>query len=284
MSSGRLALLTALALVCFAGNSLLCRAALGHGGMDPASFTAIRLASGAVMLVLLLSLRGALSGAMLAGSWTAGLALFVYAAGFSFAYVTLPAATGALLLFAAVQITMIGRALWTGERLRRWQWLGLTVAVVGVAMLLLPGAGAAPVAGSTLMVAAGVGWGVYSLIGKGSRSALRNTAANFVRTLPFAAVLSLLFIGRFSINLEGASLAAASGALTSALGYALWYAALPHLRATSASTLQLSVPILTALAGVVLLAEPIDARMWIATACVIGGIYLVLRGNREPTR
>ena len=284
MSPLRLAALTAIALICFAGNSLLCRAAFVGTAIDPATFTSVRLVSGALTLFLLLATRGAAGSALKGGSWRAAGALFVYAAAFSFAYVSLPAATGALLLFGAVQITMIGRGLRVGERLRHGQWLGLLLAIAGLGLLLLPGATAAPIVPSLLMVAAGVAWGAYSLFGQGSRNALTNTAANFLRTLPIAALLSMLMIGQFRLDAQGLALAAMSGALTSALGYAFWYAALPYLRATQAATLQLSVPVLTAIAGVTLLAEPASARLLAASVLVIGGIALVLWQFRQRER
>jgi drug/metabolite transporter (DMT)-like permease len=217
-----------------------------------------------------------------AGSWLSALALFVYAAAFSFSYVSLSAATGALLLFGAVQATMIGVGLWRGEHLRGWQWLGLVCALAGLVGLLLPGLSAPPLRGSALMLAAGVAWGVYSLRGKGSGDPLRVTAGNFLRTVVFAAALTVATLPWVSLDGPGVGFAIASGALASGIGYAIWYTALPDLRVTSAATVQLSVPVITAVGGVVLLGEPITLRLAIASIAVLGGIALVLvRKQRE---
>lgn len=237
----RVFFLTALAMLAFAGNSLLCRAALRETGLDAASFTTLRLLSGALTLWLIVVVR---RGARVrVGNWLSAMALFVYAAGFSFAYVSLPTGTGALLLFGAVQATMILYGLWSGDRLGLWQWLGLLLALGGVAGLLLPGLSAPPLGGSALMLAAGVAWGVYSLRGRGAGDATAKTAGNFIRALPFAVLLSLLFVDSFAWDLPGAGYAVLSGALASGLGYALWYAALPALKSTTAATVQLSVPV-----------------------------------------
>lgn len=270
----RVAVLTSLAMLAFAGNSLLCRAALHHTGIDPASFTGIRIVSGALVLGLLVRMRGGASAG--GGNWLSGLALFAYAAAFSFAYVSLPAATGALLLFGAVQATMIGHGIWRGERLRRLQVAGLVLACGGLVGLLLPGISAPPAFGSMLMLGAGVAWGVYSLRGRGAGDPTAVTAGNFLRALPFAAVLSLLMLHRSAIDPAGFWLAAASGAAASGIGYAIWYAALPSLKAATAATVQLSVPVITALGGVALLGEPVTLRLVMASAAVLGGIALVI--------
>jgi drug/metabolite transporter (DMT)-like permease len=281
MSPARTALLTALALAAFAGNSLLCRAALRDTPIDAASFTALRIASGALVLWLIVRLRS--TGPVRAGSWPSALALFAYAAAFSFAYLSLTAATGALLLFGAVQATMIGAGLARGERLHGRQWLGLLLASAGLVGLLLPGLTAPPLGGALLMIAAGAAWGVYSLRGRtidaGGADPIAVTSGNFVRAVPFAAALLLAAIpwGAMSrIDVAGAGYALMSGAVTSGMGYAVWYTALKGLKATSAATVQLSVPVLTALAGVVLLAEPLTARIVLASAAVLGGIALVI--------
>lgn len=278
----RLALLTALALLAFAGNSLLCRAALAHTPIDPASFTTIRLVSGALMLGLLVQTRPAAAGG--GGSWPSALALFVYAAAFSFAYVTLPAGMGALLLFGAVQASMIGWGLLQGERFTPMQLLGLVLALAGLVGLLLPGLSAPPLAGALLMIAAGVAWGVYSLRGKGAGDPMRVTAGNFVRTVPLALGMSLLFRDRVQIDVAGALYAVASGAITSGLGYAIWYNVLPHLRTSSAATLQLSVPVIAALGGVLWLNEGLTLRLVLASAAILGGIGLVIRKKAETKR
>jgi len=277
MTPARTLALTALAMTAFAGNSLLCRIALKHTSLDAASFTSIRLLSGALVLWLVARRwRSAQSGA---GSWPSALALFAYAAGFSFAYVSLPAATGALLLFGAVQATMIGYGLWKGERFRPLQLAGLALAFGGIVGLLLPGLSAPPLAGALLMLGAGVAWGVYSLRGKGAGDPTRVTAGNFLRAVPLALALSLSMLilkGGASLDAAGVGYAVASGALTSGLGYALWYAVLPALKATTAATVQLSVPVIAALGGIAFLGEPVTLRLALASAAILGGIALVV--------
>lgn len=274
MTAPRLAILTSLAMLAFAGNSLLCRVALKSTAIDAASFTTIRLLSGAATLWLIVHISRRASGGR--GSWPAALALFVYAAGFSYAYVNLTAAAGALLLFAAVQATMIGHGLWTGERLRRLQFIGLVLALGGLVSLLLPGLAAPPLPASLLMLLAGAAWGVYSLRGRGAGDPLRITAGNFLRAVPVAIALSVLMHESASLDSAGLWCAVASGALASGIGYAIWYTALPALQATSAATVQLSVPVIAALGGVVFLGEAITLRLLLASAAVLGGIALVI--------
>jgi drug/metabolite transporter (DMT)-like permease len=274
MSYPRTIILTMLAMIAFAGNSLLCRAALKHTSIDAASFTTIRLISGAMMLWLVVRIsRGARTGT---GNWPSALALFAYAAGFSFAYVSLPAATGALLLFGAVQATMIGHGIWAGERLLRLQLLGLVLALAGLVGLLLPGLSAPPVIGSLLMLGAGVAWGVYSLRGRGAGDPIRVTAGNFLRAVPVAAAMSVLMVDRTSLDNTGILYAVASGALASGIGYAIWYTALPALKAAKAATVQLSVPVIAAVGGAVLLGEPLTLRLVLSSAAILGGIALVI--------
>ncbi|WP_374602210.1 DMT family transporter [Arenimonas sp.] len=271
----RLALAVSLALLAFAGNSVLARLALRDGAMDPASFTALRLASGALVLWVLATLFR--KGAEGHGRWGSALALFAYAAFFSFAYVQLEAGAGALLLFGAVQVTMIGRGLWRGERLAAWQWLGLALAIAGLAGLLLPGLTAPPPGPAAMMVVAGVAWGVYSLRGQGGGDAIRVTAGNFTRCLPFAVVWSLLMVKDIRLDPAGVGYALASGALASGLGYAVWYTVLPTLRPSAAATLQLLVPLLVAIAGVSLLGEPATLRLALAALAIVGGVALVVQ-------
>jgi drug/metabolite transporter (DMT)-like permease len=274
MSYPRTIILTMLAMIAFAGNSLLCRAALKHTTIDAASFTTIRLISGAMMLWLVVRIsRGTQTGT---GSWLSALALFAYAAGFSFAYVGLPAATGALLLFGAVQATMIGHGIWAGERLLKLQLAGLVLALAGLAGLLLPGLSAPPVIGSLLMLGAGVAWGVYSLRGRGAGDPIGITAGNFLRAVPVAAALSVLLVDRASLDSAGFWYAVASGALASGIGYSIWYTALPALKAAKAATVQLSVPVIAAAGGIVFLGEPLTLRLALSSAAILGGIALVI--------
>lgn len=273
--------LTLLAMIAFAGNSLLCRLALQQTAIDPASFTALRIVSGALTLWLIVRVRSSSHSA--AGSWPSALALFAYAAAFSYAYVSLSAATGALLLFGAVQATMLGYGLWAGERLRRRQFIGLALAMSGLVGLLMPGLSAPPLAGALLMLGAGVAWGIYSLRGKGAGDATCITAGNFLRAVPMAVLLSLAALPWSSLDVPGFWYAIASGALASGVGYAIWYTALRGLKATSAATVQLSVPVITAVGGIVFLGETISLRLLITSAAILGGIALVVIDN-QPAR
>ncbi|KAF5407907.1 MAG: EamA-like transporter family protein [Candidatus Udaeobacter sp.] len=290
-------MLTLLAMIAFASNSLLCRAALKESSIDPATFTFLRIFSGAVALWLIMTVRKRMiaertssplvetgsSSSLVArhvlfryGNWISAAALFVYAAGFSFAYVSLSAGTGALLLFAAVQATMILWGLHKGERLSMIQIVGFILAVIGFVVLVFPGLSAPPLAGSILMLGAGVAWGVYSLRGKGERNAASVTAGNFVRAVPFATALIVIFAPWTHVDLAGIAYAIISGAVTSGLGYVVWYKALPGLKAASAATVQLSVPVLAATGGILLLGEPITLRYLLASVAVLGGIALVV--------
>ena len=270
----QLFLLTCLALLAFAGNSLLCRIALGPVGMDAASFTAIRLLSGALVLAVVLKLRGGSSAGK--GNWPSALALFAYAAAFSFAYLSLTAATGALLLFGAVQASMIGHGLWTGERFSAVQWLGLLLAAVGLLGLLLPGLSAPPLMGSLLMLAAGIAWAVYSLRGRGAGDPTVVTAGNFLRAAPIGLLLVLVFHKGLSLDASGIVYAIASGALASGLGYVAWYTVLPSLPATHAATVQLLVPVIAAVGGIIVLGETPSLRLMVAAIAILGGIAMVI--------
>lgn len=274
MTYSRITALTVLAMIAFAGNSLLCRVALKHTSIDAASFTTIRLISGAVMLLLVVRMSSLTQTGK--GNWPSALALFVYAAGFSFAYVSLPAGTGALLLFGAVQATMICHGIWSGERLLRLQFVGLLLALGGLVSLLMPGLSAPPLFGSILMLGAGFAWGVYSLRGKGAGNPTCVTTGNFLRAAPIAAALSLLMLNDASLDTAGFWYAVASGSLASGIGYAIWYTALPALKATNAATVQLSVPVIAALGGVVFLGEPITLRLVFASIAILGGIAFVI--------
>jgi len=265
-------------MIAFSGNTLFCRMALKLTRIDAASFTAIRLVSGAATLWLIVSLfRGHKSGK---GSWRSAVALFAYAIAYSYAYVTLPAAMGALLLFGAVQATMIGYGLSKGERLHGWQIIGLLLALAGLVGLLLPGLTAPPLTGSILMLGSGVAWGVYSLRGRGAGDATRITAGNFLRAVPMAAAVSLITVNGATLDSAGVGYAVASGALASGVGYSIWYSVLPALRAASASTVQLSVPVITAVGGVLFLGEAVTLRLLLASAAILGGIALVILKGR----
>lgn len=273
MPTIRLVFLTVLTMIAFAGNSLLCRVALKHTNLDAASFTAIRLISGAIVLwVIARVFRASRAGN---GNWLSGLALFAYAACFSFAYVSLPAGTGALLLFGAVQATMIGYGVWAGERLRGVQIIGMVLALAGLVGLLLPGLSAPPLAGSTLMLAAGVAWGIYSLRGRGTGDPTKVTAGNFLFSVPFAVALSIVSIDGVKLDSLGVWYAVAAGAAASGIGYAIWYSVLPSLKAASAATIQLSVPVIAAFGGIVFLGEAMTGRLMLASIAILGGVALV---------
>ena len=286
MRRSSIAGLTALALLAFAGNSLLCRAALRDTAIDPASFTLLRIVSGALVLALLVGLRA--PAQLRAGSWTSAAALFAYAIAFSYAYIGLSAGTGALILFGAVQASMLGWALLRGERFGAVQTLGFALAIAGLIGLLLPGLSAPPFGAALLMLLAGIAWGVYSLRGRGAGEPTAVTAGNFLRAVPMAAaalaVALLLAPDAVQIDLPGSLYAIASGALTSGLGYAIWYRALPQLRASTAATVQLSVPVITAVAGVVLLSEPVSLRLVLASVAVLGGVALVVLWPKRAIR
>jgi drug/metabolite transporter (DMT)-like permease len=275
----RTILCTALALTAFAANSVLCRLALADGAIDAATFSMIRLASGAGTLLLLSVATGRVR--LGAGSWPPAGVLFLYAVAFSFAYIRLTTGTGALILFAAVQLTMFVAALSAGERPATLQWAGLGLALSGLLYLVRPGLAAPAPEGAVLMTVAGIAWGVYSLLGRHAAHPLALTTGNFVRAVPLALFVNLLALPQFHLELRGALLAMVSGSLASGVGYVLWYMALGGLTATRAAVVQLAVPVLAAAGGVVLLAEPVSLRLVLATAMVLGGIALVLRGRER---
>ncbi|MDH0289617.1 DMT family transporter [Pseudomonas sp. GD04087] len=282
MPSTRTLSLTGLAMIAFAGNSILCRLALKATSIDAVSFTGIRIFSGALMLALLLRLRR--RAAREGGNWRAAAALFVYAAAFSYAYVQLDAGTGALLLFGAVQVTMIVVGLLRGERLRGQALLGFLLALGGLLVQLLPSASAPPLAGALLMLLSGVAWGLYSLLGRTGSDPLAISTGNFVRAIAFAALLAAFFHSDLRVDSIGAVYAVLSGAVASGIGYAIWYSALPGLSAIQGASVQLSVPILAALSGAVLLGEAISLRLALVSLAVLGGIALILLAKvRAPT-
>jgi drug/metabolite transporter (DMT)-like permease len=273
----RTLLLTLLAMTAFAANSLLCRMALGAPSIDAASFTGLRLASGALVLWLLLSRRS--------GEWRlrpnpkSALFLFAYAAAFSFAYLQLEAGVGALILFGAVQLTMVAAGLLTGEPSPPLTWLGLGLSSLGLVYLVSPGLTAPPLSGALLMGLAGIAWGLYSLSGRGVTDPLRATAGNFLGAVPLGLLLILPFLGSLHLSPRGIALALASGALASGLGYVIWFAALRGLSASAAASVQLSVPVLAAIGGVLWLGEAFTWRLALASALILGGIALVLRSK-----
>jgi drug/metabolite transporter (DMT)-like permease len=265
--------ITAVAMVAFAANSVLCRVALTQTEIDPASFTLVRIVSGAVMLTLLFGARS--RSLSVAGSWPAAIALFVYAAAFAFAYVSLPAGAGALLLFGAVQVTMVVTGLIKGEHVRPLQWVGLVFAFSGLAVLVAPGVSAPSPIGAILMLAAGVAWGAYSLMGQANTNALGATTGNFLRAAPIALLLALPTLTKAHPAL-GLIYAVLSGALASGVGYSMWYLALLQLTAAQGASVQLSVPIIAAIGGTLFLGEAPTLRLVFASIAVLGGIGLVI--------
>lgn len=265
--------LTLLAMAAFAANSLLCRIALRDAHIDPASFGAIRVTSGALVLMLAMRLRARPAATP---DWRAAAMLFAYVAAFSFAYLTLPAGTGALILFGAVQLTMFAVGLAGGERFAARGWAGLALALAGFIVLVLPGVAAPPLTGAALMAVAGAAWGAYSLRGRGVPDPLAATASNFLRATPLALLLGGVFVARAHADAAGVLLAIASGAVTSGLGYVIWYAALRGLSALQAASVQLSVPVIAAVGGTLWLEEAFTTRLLVAVVAILGGIGLVL--------
>jgi drug/metabolite transporter (DMT)-like permease len=271
---------TTTALIAFAANSLLCRLALAPGAIDAVTFTAVRLISGAAALLLVSFLSGRAKNRG-AGNWRSGLVLFIYAIGFSLAYLELSIATGALVLFCAVQLTMIAAAIAAGERPRPWQWFGLLVALGGFVYLVLPGLESPSPRGSLLMTAAGIAWGVYTLRGRVNADPVTATADNFVRAVPFILIVGVIRFGDEHATSRGLILAVLSGAATSGIGYVVWYAALRGLTATKAAAVQLTVPVIAALGGILFMSEAVSLRLAVATAAILGGIGLVLAGKEK---
>jgi drug/metabolite transporter (DMT)-like permease len=272
--------ITAFALLMFAANSVLCRMALGTEAVDAASFSTIRLASGAAMLILIVLLRHQ-GQSPRSGDWTSAFWLFLYAVPFSFAYLGLTAGTGALILFGSVQLTMLLSAWRSGERPAALQWTGLLVALAGLVYLVSPGLSAPPAWSAALMAVAGLAWGIYTLRGRNGGDALLRNAGNFSRAVPFVLLVSAVTWSQADITLKGAVLAVVSGALASALGYVAWYAALKYLSATKASTLQLSVPVIAAVGGTAFLSESFTIRIALASILVLGGVGLTLLKRQQ---
>lgn len=263
-------------MLAFAGNSIICRLALRDATIDPSSFTAIRLVTGALVLLLISQLRHSDRPIRNSGSWLSAAMLFTYAICFSFAYISVGAGAGALILFAFVQATMIAIGLWAGDRPSRAEWIGWGIAFGGLAWLVMPGVEAPPVGGAALMACAGIAWGIYSIRGRRETDALAATTANFTLSLAMVAALAAFVLPGVSLSPRGVVLASVSGAITSGLGYVIWYAALEKLSAMQAALVQLSVPAIAAGGGVLLLSEPLTLRLLGASALVIGGITLAL--------
>jgi len=278
----RTVLLTLVAMLAFAANSLLCRLALGQQLIDAASFTAVRVISGAVMLSLIMLPRWRARPRSKV-DWRSVAMLFIYMVFFSFAYLSLGAGTGALILFGAVQMTMFVVALRAGEHFPLWSWTGLLLAILGLVYLISPGVTAPNPGGAALMTIAGIAWGGYSLLGRDATDPLEGTANNFIYSVPAVVITSLFFLADFQSSPTGLALAAASGAIASGLGYVIWYAALRGLTATRAATVQLSVPVIAAFGGVILLSEPITPRLLLASAATLGGVAIVLTQRMRQT-
>jgi len=278
--SSSTAVLTVLALIAFAGNSIFCRLALGEFTIDPASYTAARLISGALTLWVIARFLRDTASAKSGGGWISAAMLFLYAIAFSVAYISLSAGTGALILFASVQITMITVGLYDGERPDLLEWLGLCIAIVGLIYLVSPGIAAPSLFGSALMAIAGIAWGIYSLRGRGATDPVGATADNFLRTVPLALAVVFLWSSSLTISPMGLLWAVLSGSITSGLGYVIWYAALRGLTATRAATVQLSVPVLAALGGVVVLSEAITLRLIVSAVVILSGVGLAVAHHK----
>ena len=275
----RTVILTILALIAFAANSVLCRLALDEQSIDAASFTVIRLLSGAFVLFLSLKISNRQKIVYTKTSWAAALMLFLYAATFSFAYMTLETGTGALILFAAVQVTMIFGSILIGNRLHLSEWLGMAIAFAGFVYLVLPGINTPSSAGFVLMTVAGIAWGIYCLIGRSSVNPLADTAGNFLCTVPLAVALAIVCLQNSHYSAEGVVLAILSGGIASGVGYTIWYMALIGLSATQAAVTQLSVPVIAALGGVLFVSEAITLRLTISSLVILGGILTVVLGR-----
>lgn len=275
---------TGFALIAFAFNSILCRLALRTAEIDAASFTGIRLVSGAGTLIAISYFFSKKGKSLQRGNWLSAFFLFAYAICFSFAYIGLTAGTGALILFGFVQLSMIAISLVKGDRPAPLEWTGLLIALCGLVYLVLPGLTSPPLTSSALMACAGISWGVYTLRGKGSSDPLGDTAGNFVRSVPMILLASLPFLSAVHLSNRGVLLAVLSGAVTSGIGYTVWYSVLKHHTSTRAAVLQLAVPVLAACVGVVFLAEEATARLLIAAALILGGIALTIFGRKTSTK
>ena len=277
-------LFTGIALIAFAANSVLCRLALGEELIDASGFTIIRLLSGTLVLLTILKIRGNKNKTPGNGSWPAGFLLFIYAAAFSFAYLSLDTATGALILFGSVQLSIILLSLISGNRLHITEWAGVFLAFTGFIFLILPGVSTPSIKGLLLMSISGIAWGIYTLKGRGSLNPLLDTATNFSRTIPFIILLALLTFQNIHLSAQGILLAVLSGGIASGIGYAIWYVALAGLSSTQAAVVQLFVPVIAALGGVIFVSEPITSRLLLSGMMILGGILLVVVGRYYCSR
>jgi drug/metabolite transporter (DMT)-like permease len=277
----RVAGLTVLALIAFAGNSVLCRLALADSSIDAASFTTVRLVSGAIALLIILGVTSRGTRPASYGSWTSAAMLFLYAACFSFAYISLDTGIGALILFGMVQATMVAGALMAGDRPTVAEWIGWLLAIAGFVYLVSPGLTAPSPGGSALMAIAGIAWGIYSLRGRNESFALAGTTYNFVRSVPLVLVVSAFSLQDLHLTTNGVVLAILSGAITSGVGYAVWYTALQSITSMQAAMVQLSVPVLAAAGGILLLSESISLRLMVSSLLILGGIFLAIFGKTK---
>lgn len=276
----KVVLFTSFALLAFAGNSVLCRLALGNNAIDAASFTSIRLLSGILALGLILLITQRRSSQTSKGSWKASAMLFIYALTFSYAYISLDTGVGALILFTAVQVTMIFIRVFSGGRLLAIEWLGVSLSFFGFVYLVYPELSSPSVIGFILMLVSGVAWGLYTLEGRKSKSPLNDTAYNFIRCLPLVLLLTVITISNATLSSEGIWLAIAAGAITSGVGYAIWYVALGSLSAIQAAVVQLLVPVIATFGGIVFANEALSVRLVIASLVILGGISLVIFASK----
>jgi drug/metabolite transporter (DMT)-like permease len=276
-------LFTGLALIAFAANSVLCRLALGESAIDASTFTIVRLLAGAIVLTVIMSISKIKSNSntnsSTKGSWPASTALFIYGLTFSFAYVTLDTATGALILFGSVQITMILMSIFSGNRLHISEWFGMAIAFTGFVYRILPGVTTPSVIGFLLMTVSGIAWGIYTLKGRGSKNPIMDTAFNFLRTMPFVIILAIVTFKYAHYSSEGILLAVLSGSIASGIGYMIWYSALSGLSVTQAAVLQLLVPVIAAVGGIIFVSESISFRLTVSSAMILGGILMVVLGR-----
>ncbi len=279
--------LTAIALVAFAANSVLCRMALGDDLVDPVTFTAIRLSGGAIALSLIFWMtRKKESSQLLEGAWRSAIALYGYALAFSLAYVSLSSGTGALILFGAVQITMLLAAFRSGEQMGAIQWTGFCVAIAGIIYLVSPGIAAPDLKGALLMMISGMAWGMYSIAGKSVKSPIAMTTGNFIRAAIMMVPTSIiaLVLAMSSVSTYGVALALTSGVVTSGMGYVIWYKVVPMLTTTQAAVVQLLVPLLAALGGVIFIGEQFTVRLALASLLILGGVVLSIFAKKNSTK